>query len=336
MYDFFNILAGIFFIGTIASIVYIIIKAVKKRFGKKLLLIPLVLFLIYLLICAVMPEKPADPEPEQTVSTTESVTTAAETTEAPTTEQPAVNTETGSSAVKSGTYELSNGMTLFFSDSVRNDTTGNWRITTMADPSAIGDYAVEYYEKLFSNDDEIHAIVNFTLKTTTKITKQGDSLDVTVYEYVSKEEHDAKLLFSGTKLSENAVKLSSDEKSDENTEETPADVSNDAFIKDVESAIDGQLGQGETYKDVTFKDGDLCVSVDFSNADPAPLTMEDLALSRTSSITDAILGLDQYDSLWNTITVDFGDVGKIINKKENMESNGYGRYFPSEKFTLTK
>lgn len=263
-------------------------------------------------------------------STTQAVTETEKATEA--TEAPETTADTGNAAVKSGTYELSNGMTLYFSDSVRNDTTGNWRITTMADPSAIGDYAVEYYEKLFSNDDEIHAIVNFTLKTTTKITKQGDSLDVTVYEYVSKEEHDAKLLFSGTKLSENAVKLSSDE----NTEETSTDVSDDAFIKDVESAIDGQLGQGETYKDVTLKDGDLCVSVDFSNADPAPLTMEDLALSRTSSITDAILELDQYDSLWSTITVDFGDVGKVINKKEDVSSNGYGRYFPSENFTLTK
>ena len=38
--------------------------------------------------------------------------------------------------------------------------------------------------------------------------------------------------------------------------------------------------------------------------------IEDLAISRTSSITDAILELTDYDSQWNTITVDFGDVGK--------------------------
>ena len=54
----------------------------------------------------------------------------------------------------------------------------------------------------FKSDDEIHAIVNFNYKTTTKISVMGNLLDVSVYEYVDKEEHDAKLLFSGKLLKE--------------------------------------------------------------------------------------------------------------------------------------
>ena len=85
---------------------------------------------------------------------------------------------------------------------VRNDVTGNWRISTIADNIDMVDYAIEYYNKYFESDDEIHAIVNFNYNTTTKISVIGNLLDVSVYEYVDKEEHDAKLLFSGMLLKE--------------------------------------------------------------------------------------------------------------------------------------
>ena len=62
--------------------------------------------------------------------------------------------------------------------------------------------------------------------------------------------------------------------------------------------------------------------------------MEELAKTRTGSITDSILELSGYDELWETITVDFGNVGKIKNGKDNMESNAFGRYFLSENFVL--
>lgn len=113
------------------------------------------------------------------------------------------------------------------------------------------------------------------------------------------------------------------------------DVSADKFVEDVKTAIQGAISsKTESIQDVVLKDGDLCVYVDFSNTDPSPLTLEDLALSRTSSITDAILELKDYDSLWETITVDFGDVGHITNNKTDIQTSGGGRYFPSENFKL--
>lgn len=90
----------------------------------------------------------------------------------------------------------------FVVTNVPNDVTGNWRIASIAENIEMQDYALDYYKEYFKSDDEIHAIVNFNYKTTTKISVMGNLLDVSVYEYVDKEEHDAKLLFSGMLLKE--------------------------------------------------------------------------------------------------------------------------------------
>lgn len=92
--------------------------------------------------------------------------------------------------------------------SVRNDKTGNWRLSTVATTENIVEYTKSYYENNFSDDKEIHAIVNFTLNTTTKVSKVLDNiLSVTVHEYVDKEEHDANELFSGMVLADYFVYL---------------------------------------------------------------------------------------------------------------------------------
>lgn len=62
----------------------------------------------------------------------------------------------------------------FSASDVRNDVTGNWRISTIADNIDMVDYAIEYYNKYFESDDEIHAIVNFNYNTTTKISVIGN------------------------------------------------------------------------------------------------------------------------------------------------------------------
>lgn len=218
---------------------------------------------------------------------------------------------------------------------VRNDVTGNWRIATIAESIEIQNYALDYYNKYFEGDEEIHAIVNFTYNTTTKISVMGNLLDVTIYEYVDKEEHDAKLLFSGMVLDEYFIDIDNGEIFNAQETTSTKEVSPDSFVADVKDVIQGAISsKDESITDVVLQNGDLCVYVDFSEKDPAPLTLEDLALARTSSITDAILELKDYDSLWETITVDFGATGHITNSKENMETNGVGRYFPADDFKL--
>jgi len=113
--------------------------------------------------------------------------------------------------IESGTYTLPCGMKIQFFDSVRNDVTGNWRRSATSDSFVPSDYALEYYNEMFSSDDEIHSIWNATLKTTTSISVSGNLLFVDTYEYVEGEEHDAKIMFTGTKLDSRIVDKESGE-----------------------------------------------------------------------------------------------------------------------------
>lgn len=111
-------------------------------------------------------------------------------------------TKTSVKPVKSGTYTI-DAIEFWFSDSVINDITGRWRISSIASSKDITEYITDYYNALFSSDDEIHAIVNFSLNTTTSISVLPDgTLDVAVHEYIDGEEHDAKALFGGMLLKE--------------------------------------------------------------------------------------------------------------------------------------
>lgn len=104
--------------------------------------------------------------------------------------------------VKSGTYTI-DAIEFWFSDSVMNDVTGRWRISSIASSKDIAEYIIDYYNTLFSSNDEIHAIVNFSLNTTTSISVLPDgTLDVAIHEYIDGEEHDVKALFSGMLLKE--------------------------------------------------------------------------------------------------------------------------------------
>lgn len=103
------------------------------------------------------------------------------------------------------------GFNVVFSSTYRNDTTGNWRLARIAENINIEEYALDYYNNYFKADNEVHIIVNFTLNTTTRITVMGNLLDVSILEYVDKEEHDAKIACSGMLLSEYHVNIETGE-----------------------------------------------------------------------------------------------------------------------------
>lgn len=92
---------------------------------------------------------------------------------------------------------------------VNDDVTNNWRlyITSDNDLIDIENHAIDYYNKAFKNDSEVHAIVNFSNRTTTRINSNGSNLYVTIYDYVENEEHSAKTLFSGTQLADYIIYL---------------------------------------------------------------------------------------------------------------------------------
>lgn len=98
-----------------------------------------------------------------------------------------------------------------FSDSVENDSTGNWRLAQYDSPEAVELFIADYYNKYFGSDDEVHAVINSSLNTTTEIMKVGDFLDIRTHEYVDGEEKDAESLFGGSVIAEFFYYLSSGE-----------------------------------------------------------------------------------------------------------------------------
>lgn len=134
-------------------------------------------------------------EVKTTVATTEAVTTVATTTKAETVK------ETVEQA-KGKSKDTSKLNITYFGD-VRNDNTGRWRYSTFSEVQAdFEEYALDYYNKYFKAENEIHGVINFARKTTYSVTSVLSDLEVCVYEYVDGEEHDANLMFSGTKLAQ--------------------------------------------------------------------------------------------------------------------------------------
>lgn len=257
---------------------------------------------------------------KETVATTEaeSETTEAET-EAPTEE-----------TSEYADY-LKKDIGILFYSSVRNDTTGNWRNAICSTATTIDEYAYAYYKTYFTADNELHFISNLGLKTTSKLQVSGTALQVTTYEYVDKEEHDAKILGSGMKLDEFAIDLETGEIIDAAPDASAGTVSSEELISAVTEAIDGQVGAGEEITGVEFADGMLTITVDLSGREQnsnIQISDEMLAPTRASSISEAVLELeDQYLNSFDAITVDFGSVGHITCKMADVVDEGYGKYF---------
>ena len=123
---------------------------------------------------------------------------------------PSPDAKTSSDETEASTEDVFD-FNVMFSDSYRNDVTGNWRLARIAENINIEEYAVDYYNNYFESDSEIHIVINFTLNTTTRITVMGNLLDITTMEYVDKEEHDAKLACSGALLNEYHVNIDTGE-----------------------------------------------------------------------------------------------------------------------------
>lgn len=148
------------------------------------------------------------------IDTSAVVTATEKQTEVPTTEEvteASTQSTTETKKKNNTTHNIKdiNTFDIIFAGDYRNDTTGKWKLATTSDSFDIQKYAVSYYNNYFKSDDEIHIIVNFSRMTTTKISNMGGILDISIYDYVKGEEHDAKEALSGTFLNEYHVNISS-------------------------------------------------------------------------------------------------------------------------------
>lgn len=145
-------------------------------------------------------EKQTDPTQAESVSeiqTEETEKSSEEVTEA--INEEVVEHRTGDNIVGVSEKDIEDLDPVFYK-SVINDVTGNWRYATIADDIDIEYYIMSYYKNYFSADNEVHAIINFTRNTTTRLNYSGGVITVTIMDYVDGEEHDAKKLFSGQVL----------------------------------------------------------------------------------------------------------------------------------------
>lgn len=210
---------------------------------------------------------------------------------------------------------------------VKGDSTGKWKITKLADSTPTADFAVEY-ANAFMTDNDIHFIVNFTLKTTSMLKLYNGTLEVRTTEYVEKEEHDASKIGGGMLYTDQYFDVVTGEEITTEGDLSAGTVDEEELISSVKEAIDGSVGEKEKITDVKFDGTDLKVVVDLSEADTSILSAKEIAESRISSITDSILALeDKYYNTWETVTIDFGEEGKATLDKSMVKDQGYGKFF---------
>ena len=109
--------------------------------------------------------------------------------------------------VKSGTYTVA-GVTMHYSRTVPNDVTGRWRIATCTSATVPETIIPEIFEAFRPEKNEVFWIVNYGLKTTTRLNYfGGDIVYYSTLEYVEDEENDAKVLGGGMEYSFGQIDL---------------------------------------------------------------------------------------------------------------------------------
>ena len=110
----------------------------------------------------------------------------------------------------------------------------------------------------------------------------------------------------------------------------------DGFLSLARQAVEAEGYADEPITGVTLDGRDLRIAVDMSQSTLNGYRDNESALAemlrgKSDHYAEAVLALGgQYDELWDTITVDFGDLGRIVNRAEDIQtSDGGERYFPS-------
>ena len=327
------------FVGFFVSLVLIIIKAIKRQPKKKFVITLAVCFILIVITLIITPSSDSD-TPIATVSATSKpvATTAPVITAEPVATSAPVATIEPTAEVSELDALRQELKTKYDVETPRmfvsGDATGKWRIVKVANGTPPSDYAVEYAKAYMEGEDTtcIHYIVNFSLNTTTmiRVSSLMGIVEAKTTEYVSKEEHDARIIGQGMLYSDKFFYLETGEEIKAEANPGAGTVDASELVRVVREAIDEAVGEGEKIVDVQFDGSNLTVVVDLSNAKTnlVEITPRDIALSRISSITDDILDLDdKYFNTWETITLDFGSAGKTMLDKSLVVDQGLGKFF---------
>lgn len=109
--------------------------------------------------------------------------------------------------------------------------------------------------------------------------------------------------------------------------ETTETASNVDIVSKAKEVLPNALTPGIKISSVELKDKNLKVVADLSHYN-GQFPLGSVAEMGVSEITDALLSLDdEYYSVWDTMTIDFGDQGHITFDKSTVKDDGDGKYF---------
>ena len=211
-------------------------------------------------------------------------------------------------------------------DKVYQDVTGKWRVTLIYSDKDFIPYAPDYYHGYFESDDEIHAIINLYLKTTTKLTVSGVYLNATVYEYIDGEEHSANTLFSGMQYSSYTINKVTGEYEKYDMDWDYIVVNPGSSIEEASATLLDNRG----YSDYTVHMEDKTLVVEFQKLPTLAGDKDDkdIAFLTTLTFTDDFLEQYNNDEEWDMIIVRFIGVGEYrLTKDLILDSDGSGRFF---------
>lgn len=219
---------------------------------------------------------------------------------------------------------------VYYQDFVFDDVTEEWRLCEVVSSEQVVNHAVTYYRAYFEDDKEVHAVINYGLNTTTKLTINGVYIIAQVYEHVDNEELDAKDLFSGLFYNSYLInKVTGEIELIDNSvpEDDSVNIENaDQFIDSVKTMLES-LGVYDG-AEVTLQGKELYISVKEAIATNNSLTSENKAYLHAVTITDEFLRHKGYDPYWEKITIHFDGVGKyVLTKEDIMGSAEIGRFF---------
>lgn len=98
----------------------------------------------------------------------------------------------------------------------------------------------------------------------------------------------------------------------------------DTSLDKIKEAVQNNIGKGEQIKDFKLENKSIIVNIDLGTPS-SNIPLKDLAISRYSSISDNLL---EYDS-WDTLTINFENVGTVTLNANEASSNTSGKYFES-------
>ena len=110
--------------------------------------------------------------------------------------------------------------------------------------------------------------------------------------------------------------------------ETATEITEEEYLEQVKKAVADNTGENEIIESITLENRILTIKDDISKVHEnlnIEIPIEDLAVSNACSITDGILELDT--SLWDTIVIDFKNIGTVTKSTADIVDSEYGKYF---------